>query len=53
MVSYLRLIIISGIGLIALYWLAVIVARSTIGVEMPDPTDLLPQSWRGHIPRRL
>jgi hypothetical protein len=44
-----RLIVTSAIGLLGLYWLFVVVARSAFGIELPDPADALPHEWRDHI----
>jgi hypothetical protein len=45
-----RLIIASAIGLLGVYWLFVVIARSAFGIELPDPVDVLPQEWRAHFP---
>ena len=42
-----------AIGLIIFYWVFVIVVRSTLGIELPDPVDLLPVAWRQALPRGL
>jgi hypothetical protein len=53
MTSPVRLIINSAIGLLGLYWAFVVIARSAFGIELPDPADILPYAWRGHVPRTL
>jgi hypothetical protein len=40
-----RIVVISAVALIAIYWGLVIVMRS-FGTELPDPANLLPYSWR-------
>ena len=42
-----------AIGLIAFYWIFVVVVRVQFGIELPDPADLLPASWRHALPRGL
>jgi hypothetical protein len=49
----LKLIVLSSIGLIGVYWLFVVILRSAFGIELPDPADQLPYEWRSHIPRRF
>jgi hypothetical protein len=45
-----RLIIALAIGLIVLYWVAVVAVRSVLGLYLPDPADLFPAEWRGYLP---
>jgi hypothetical protein len=40
----------AAIGLVMIYWLFVLVARSEFGVHLPDPVDVLPAGWRGALP---
>jgi hypothetical protein len=42
-----------AIGLIAFYWIFVVVVRAQFGIELPDPADLLPATWRHALPRGL
>ena len=42
-----------AIGVIAFYWIFVVVVRAQFGIELPDPADLLPASWRHVLPRGL
>ena len=37
--------------LLLIYGLAVIILRAAFGIELPNPVDWLPDSWREYIPR--
>jgi hypothetical protein len=39
-----------AIGLIIFYWIFAIAVRSALGIELPDPIDLLPAAWRQALP---
>jgi hypothetical protein len=39
--------------LLAAHWLFIVAIRTFVGVELPDPTDLLPVAWRDLFPRRF
>ena len=41
-----------AIGLFLLYWLFVIVARSVLNVDIPDPADLMPDYVKRALPYR-
>ena len=41
----------SVISLLVMYGITVLVFRFAFGVELPNPIDYLPDSWREHIPR--
>ncbi|HYC25860.1 MAG TPA: hypothetical protein VEC58_07475 [Roseiarcus sp.] len=42
-----------AIGLVVFYWVFVIAVRSIMGIDLPDPVDLLPAGWRHALPRSL
>jgi hypothetical protein len=42
-----------SIGLLGVYWVFVAVSRSILGVELPDPAALLPDSVRYYLPRSI
>jgi len=42
----LRLILGLGLALFLIYWLFAAVARSQFGLDLPDPSALLPAGWR-------
>jgi hypothetical protein len=45
MSSGLRMALLGAVALLVLYWGFVLVMRN-MGTELPDPTHLLPISWR-------
>jgi hypothetical protein len=51
MFGSLKMVVVSAFAFVAVYWLFVVIMRSTFGVELPDPADQLPYAWRSHIPR--
>lgn len=45
-----RFALIGSAGVVLAYWALVVGVRNAFGVDLPDPTDFLPQDWRSHLP---
>jgi hypothetical protein len=43
----------AAISLLVIYGITMLVFRFAFGVELPNPIDWLPESWREHIPRTM
>jgi hypothetical protein len=53
MTNVLWLVLGLSIGLLGLNWAFVAVSRSVFGVELPDPSGLLPDGVRYYPPRSI